>query len=138
MLKNFLLFLLCSCVALVSKSQDQRPPIPGNGYAIYAPKSVTVISGASQKLAVQVVRSKLFRKQKIAMHVVSVLPEGITITFNPDTNFSDSYEMLIYASSVAKPGEYSLIISGKNMLLNKGRILKLKIDSVSGKSMVGR
>jgi hypothetical protein len=115
-----LMFSICA--------NSQNLTIPQNDFSIFTADSITIEKGSVQKLDVWALKSKPFLKRKIRMGVASALPEGVSVSFQPEFGSFDYCETTISANPSAKAGVYYVIISGSVQSLTKGSIVKIKIS----------
>jgi hypothetical protein len=62
------------------------------------------------------------------MGLSSSLPNGITLSFDPENGDSDSSQATITALPEAQPGTYSIIVNATINYKTKGSILKIAVQ----------
>jgi hypothetical protein len=117
-------FVLMICIC----ANSQNLTIPRDDFSIFTTDSITIEKGAVQKIDVWVLKSKLLSKKNIRMGIASVLPEGVSVNFQPESGSFDYCETTLSANPSAKAGVYYVIISSTVQNLTKGSIVKIKIS----------
>ena len=91
--------------------------------------SLTLKPGETKQVTVSILRSKHFSKEKATMGLLSSLPQGITITYEPkEGNFENSVATIAAASDAAL-GISQLALSATLSTKKKGAILKLVVSN---------
>lgn len=91
--------------------------------------NLNVKPGDKGQVTVTILRSKSFSNGSVKLASSTILPEGITLQFEPsEGKFDSSVATLAVAPSVA-PGAYNVIISGNIHNKTKGTILKLMVGN---------
>src|SRR4051812_31476889 len=90
---------------------------------------ITVKPGTSRQVTVSIARSKGFVRGDVKMGLSNILPEGVTINYEPAVgNFSSSTATITTSSSVAE-GTYQIILNGTIQNKTKGAILKVVVGN---------
>jgi hypothetical protein len=89
--------------------------------------SVHLKPGATTSVNLEFLRSKQFQKSKVTLGLSSSLPEGLTVTFEPDGGLIDKTAVHIQASETVKAGNYLVIVRATMQNRSKGATLKIVI-----------
>ena len=89
--------------------------------------SLSLKPGETRQVMIEVLRSRSFAKAKATLGVSSVLPQGITVSFEPTEGDFQSGVATITAAPNALIGTYSLVLNGTINYKTKGAILKLAV-----------
>jgi uncharacterized membrane protein len=93
--------------------------------------SVVLKPGESKKLIVSISRFKGFTRGDIQLGLSSILPEGITVAYEPAGGKFDTSAATISASPTARIGEYRLILNGTIQYKTKGTSMKVIVSNDS-------
>jgi hypothetical protein len=117
------LFLL-TCVAM----GQNTPVMPRSEFAIdLSESSLHLKPGESKTVKVSLNRSKSFATAEADFGFSSVLPQGITVTYEPGTESTSSRVATITAANTSAPGAYSVVLNATLRYKTKGAILKLQV-----------
>jgi hypothetical protein len=83
--------------------------------------------GESKTVTVLLNRSKSFARANVDFGFSSVLPQGITVTFEPGTESINSRLATITAANTSAAGAYSVVLNATIRYKTKGAILKLQV-----------
>lgn len=89
--------------------------------------TLTLAPGESKTVTVSVVRSKSFQGGKVKLGTSTVLPQGVTLTFEPGEGDFETSKATLTATPEAAAGAYTLVINGLMHHKTKGSALKLEI-----------
>ena len=89
--------------------------------------SLSLKPGETRQVMIEVLRSRSFAKAKATLGVSSVLPQGITVSFEPTEGNFQSGVATITASPNTLIGTYNLVLNGTINYKTKGAILKLAV-----------
>ena len=110
-------------------SYAQQVEIPQKEFALSLSDETLVLArGENKKVDIQILKSKAYQKGKMEMGLSSSLPNGITLSFDPDKGESDSSQATITALPEAQPGTYSIIVNATINYKTKGSILKIAVQ----------
>lgn len=125
MKKLFTIALVAVAAAAMAQSRTEWPR---HEFAVnLSENTVTLKPGESKSVTVTIVRSKHFAKQKATLGVMSDLPAGITVSYEPGEGNFETSTATISATPGAAIGNYSLVLSATLNAKKKGSILKLLI-----------
>lgn len=121
---SFLLFVLL----LPFCSDAQNLEIPQKEFTLSLSQAAVELSGGeTENVEIRILKSKPYQKSKVKMGLSSSMPQGISITFNPDSGNFDLTEAVITVLPDAKPGQYSVIVNATLNYKTKASILKITI-----------
>jgi uncharacterized membrane protein len=83
--------------------------------------------GESKTVTVLLNRSKSFATANADFGFSSVLPQGITVTYEPGIESINSRLVTITAANTAAAGAYSIVLNATLRYKTKGAILKLQV-----------
>ncbi len=83
--------------------------------------------GESKEVTVLLMRSKGYAKYKATMGFMSILPSGISVTFDPQEGEFDSAKATISVATTVTPGVYQVVPSATLSKTKKGSVLKLTV-----------
>ncbi len=92
-------------------------------------RSVILKPGESKSMTISIERSKGFTKGDVKLSLSSVLPQGITINYEPAVGHFDSSVATITASSSVPVGNYQLVLNATIQNKTKGTILKVAVSN---------
>lgn len=130
-MKKILLSVLAIVAVLVTAgAQDKTTPRTEYSVSL-SENAIQVKPGETKEVTLEILRSKSFSKAKAQLGFSSVLPEGVTVTFNPAEGMFDSSVVTFTVAPTAKEGEYTIIL--KTTLNNKikGSLVKLQVSAAS-------
>ena len=87
--------------------------------------SLSLKPGESRQFQVSILRSKSFAKGSVKLGTSNVLPEGITLQFEPAEGKIDASEATINVATTVMPNTYQIIIRGDVYNKIKGTTLKI-------------
>jgi hypothetical protein len=124
----FILFLVCVSLA----GYAQTPP-PAKEFTVgVSASNVEIAANETREIEITILRSKSYLKGSTVMGLSSSLPKGIDVVFSPDKGEFETTRMIIKASEVVAPGQYSLIVNATLRGKTKASIVKL---NVTGKTI---
>lgn len=97
---------------------------------------LTVKPGTSSEFLVTILRSKSYTRSSAKLGFSSALPEGVTITFQPDEGMFETSTASVVVAETAKPGKYQIIVNAKLNNTVKGSILKVVVADKKGSEVV--
>ena len=110
-------------------SYAQQVEIPQKEFTLtLSDETVTLARGENKKVDIRILKSKSYQKGKMKMGLSSSLPNGITLSFDPEMGDSDSSQATITALPEAQPGTYSIIVNATINYKTKGSILKIAVQ----------
>ena len=120
---SILLFFLAATAAA-------QTDLPRQDFTIQLSESTLIIKpGESKQVTVSIVRSKSFAKGSVKLGLSSVLPQGITLSFEPmEGKFETSVATLSAAPTVV-PSNYNIVIKGEMYNKIKGAILRIQVGT---------
>ncbi len=89
--------------------------------------SLSIKPGESKTVSLSVLRSKSFKNGSVKLGTSSVLPAGVSISFEPTEGNIESSVATITVAPEAVAGTYSLILNGMMYHKSKGSVLKLEV-----------
>jgi len=123
-----LLFLLILVPLHTLCSYAQNLEVPQKEFTLSVSHAVVELSGGeTRKEEIKILKSKGYQKSKVKMGLSSSLPQGISITFNPDNGNFDLTEAIITVLPDVKPGQYSVILNATMNNKTKASVLKITI-----------
>ena len=123
-MKPLALLILVS-ISLLGYAQPQTPP---KEFAIVlSPEKVDISSNETKEVEIRILRSKSYLKGTVTLGLSSSLPQGIEVSFSPETGNFETAKVIIKSSETVVPGLYSLIINAKLNGKTKGSIVKLNV-----------
>lgn len=121
---GFALTLLLAATVVRAQSFEN----PQKEFTIsFSNELVELSPGETEQLDVVILKSKSYLKSKVKMGISSTLPEGVTITFDPDSGNFDATKAIILVDAYAPPGQHLVILNATLNNKTKGTILKLLI-----------
>lgn len=115
-----LLFLTISVMA--------QTELPAKEFTIsLSENSLNLKPGENRQVQVSILRSKSFAKGSVKLGTSSVLPEGITLQFEPAEGKIDISQATINVATTVAPNTYQIIIRGDVYNKIKGTILKVVV-----------
>jgi uncharacterized membrane protein len=90
-------------------------------------ENVTLARGEQKTVDVKILKSKAYQKGKIKMGISSALPQGLTLSFDPETGNADLSKATITVLADATPGSYNVIVNATVNYKTKGSILKITV-----------
>ena len=124
-MKSLFFVLLISA----SISYAQQVEIPDKEFTLsLSDETVTLARGENKKIDVRILKSKSYKKGKIKMGLSSSLPNGITVSFDPEKGDTNVSQATITALPDALPGTYSIIVNATVNYKTKGSILKIAVQ----------
>jgi hypothetical protein len=125
-MKSFIVVMLISA-SIVSYAQNVE--IPQKEFTLsLSDETVTLARGEFKTVDVRILKSKSYQKGKVKMGLSSSLPNGITLSFEPEKGDSDLSQAKITALPEAVPGTYSIIVNATINYKTKGSILKIAVQ----------
>jgi hypothetical protein len=122
-----LIFLILISASITGYAQAVE--IPQKEFTLsLSDETVTLSRGENKKIDIRILKSKAYQKGKIKMGLSSSLPDGITLSFNPENGNSDLSQAIISALPDAQPGMYSVIVNATINYKTKGSILKISVQ----------
>jgi hypothetical protein len=97
---------------------------------------LTVKPGTTSEFLVTILRSKSFTRSSAKLGFSSILPEGISITFQPAEGMFETSTASVVIAENAKPGKYQIILNAKLNNTVKGSILKVVVAEKKGSEVV--
>ena len=121
------LFFLFFAVAVMAQSP---PEAPAKEFALrLSEESLALRPGESKSVTVSILRSRAFAKGTVKLGTSSVLPQGITLSFEPAEGLMDSSVATFKVEPTVVPGAYNIIIHGDVYHKVKGTTLKVVVSS---------
>ena len=118
------LFLFLSVAAMAQTKSE----LPAKEFNIsLSESSLNLKPGESHQVTVSIVRSKSFAKGSVKLGSSSILPEGITLQFEPAEGNVDTSIATIAVASTVIPHTYQIVIKGDVYNKIKGTILKVEV-----------
>ena len=117
-----LLFVMAAALA------QTKTVVPRTEFVIsLSETTLSLKPGETRQVTVEVFRSRSFAKAKTTLGVSSVMPQGITVLYEPSEGDFESSVATITAASTTQAGTYNLILNGTINYKTKGTILKLTV-----------
>lgn len=124
-----MIFCLLALTLVALSVNGQKLEIPQKEFALFFSTDQLELSrGEMSELEILILKSKGYRKTQAKMGVSSNLPEGVTITFNPEKGTFESSRANVSVDADATPGRYMLILNATLNNKTKASILKLLIN----------
>ncbi len=121
-LSVFLLFLAVTGMA------QTKTELPRQEFSISLSEgSLNLKPGGSHQVIVSIIRSKSFAKGSVKLGTSSILPEGITLQFEPAEGNIDTSVATISVAPTVTPNTYQIVIKGDVYYKIKGTILKVVV-----------
>jgi hypothetical protein len=128
-MKNTLSFLILLAFA-ASSALAQQSEAPRTEYTIsVSDPVVTLKPGETKTTTLVLLKSRLYTKSKATLGFSSVLPEGLTISYEPAEGVFDSSAVTISASTSLPEGQYQVILKSTINHKIKGTVLKVVVDA---------
>jgi hypothetical protein len=116
-------------VSVVAAVNAQNTEILRTDFNLHFSKNVWEVSpGKNVEFDIGILKSRSYHKSKIKMGVSSSLPQGVSITFNPDAGVFDSTRAVIAVGDHAARGQYLIVLTATLNNKTKGAIVKLLIS----------
>ena len=124
---SFTLSLLFVMATALAQTTTQ---LPRSEFTIsISASSLNIKPGESKQVTVSIIRSKAFAKGKVTLGFSSVLPQGVSVVYEPtEGNFETSLATLT-AGPAAVAGTYQLVFNGTIYYKTKGSTLKLSVSN---------
>lgn len=119
-----LLFLLS--ISLVGYAQPQTPT--KEFAVVLSEDNVDISINEIREIEIKILRSKSYLKSSATLGLSSSLPQGIEVSFSPETGNFETAKVTIKSLDTVVPGRYSLIINAKLNGKTKGSIIKLNVS----------
>ena len=120
-----LVVLFLVSVSLLGYAQHQAP---SKEFAIVlSPENIDISSNETKEVEIRILRSKSYLKSSASLGLSSSLPQGIEVSFSPETGNFETAKVFIKSTDSVVPGRYSLIINAKLNGKTKGSIVKLNV-----------
>ena len=123
-MKPFALLLLVT-VSLSGYSQLQTPT--KEFAVVLSQDQVDIAASETREIEIRILRSKSYLKGSATLGLSSSVPQGIEVSFSPETGNFETAKVIIKSSESAAPGQYSLVINAKLNGKTKGAIVKLNV-----------
>ena len=121
------LFFLLFAVAALAQTPTE---LPAKEFALrLSEESIVIRPGESKSITVSVLRSRAFAKGHVKLGTSSVLPQGITLSFEPSEGPIDTSTATFKIDPTVVSGAYTIIINGDVYHKVKGTILKVVVSS---------
>lgn len=118
---------------------QEASPIPRTEFALaLSQSSVKVNAGETTTIDLQILRSKTYKKSNATLGLSSSLPEGVVVTFEPETGLFEKTAVKITTAVNARPGEYLLILKANLQNHTKGATLKVIVNDGADTTTSGR
>lgn len=121
------LFFVSAISFAVAQSTLEAPRTEFN--LALSESSLSLKPGTTKTVMLSIARSKSFSKQKAKLGVLSALPEGITVTYEPSSGLFDNTIATIAIAPEVPVGEYQIVLSAELATKKKGSILKLNVGT---------
>ena len=119
-----LLFLFA--ISLVGYAQPQTP---SKEFAIVLSEdNIDISANETKEVEIRILRSKSYLKGSATLGLSSSLPQGIEVSFSPESGNFETAKVIIKSSDTVVPGRYSLVINAKLNGKTKGSIVKLNVS----------
>ena len=120
------LFFLLFAVATFAQTAE----VPAKEFALrLSEETISLRPGESKSVTVSVLRSRAFAKGNVKLGTSSVLPQGITLSFEPAEGLIDNSVATFKIDPTVVPGPYNIIINGDVYHKVKGTTLKVVVSS---------
>jgi hypothetical protein len=93
--------------------------------------AVDIKPGSSKDVTIYLHKSKSYARANASLGLSSGLPEGITVTFEPEENVGESSIAHINVGESVKTGICLIVLNGTILNKNKGVTLKVRIGESS-------
>ena len=104
--------------------------VPAKEFALrLSEESITIRPGENKSVSVSIMRSRAYTKGSVKLGTSSVLPQGITLFFEPAEGLIDSSIVTFKIDPTVVPGAYNIIINGDVYHKVKGTTLKVIVAS---------
>ena len=123
-------FTLSILLVVTAAMAQNKTEMPRSEFVIsLSENSITLKPGESKQVIVSIIRSKSFAKGKATLGTPSVLPQGITLVYEPAEGNFESSVATITTGSTSATGSYQLVLNGTINYKTKGTILKLTVNN---------
>ena len=120
----FLLFFGLTAMAQTTAA------LPAKEFALQLSEdNVNIKPGESHPITVSIFRSRAFAKGSVKLGTSSVLPQGITLQFEPSEGHIDTSVVTVSIDAMVIPKSYQIIIKGDVYNKIKGTTLKLVVSN---------
>ncbi len=92
-------------------------------------KNIELVAGETKKIDVTLLRSKSFRNTEINLSIGSILPEGISVTFEDGADPVSQRVMIISAAADAQAFQKSIILKANSSRATKAIMMKVSLDA---------
>ncbi len=118
-----LLFLLS--ISLVGYAQPQTPSKEFG--IVLSQENLDISANETKEIEIKILRSKSYLKSSATLGLSSSLPQGIEVSFSPETGNFETAKVTIKTSDAVVPGRYSLVINARLNGKTKGSIVKINV-----------
>jgi len=125
-MKNSIFSLILALFATAALAQEKPAPAKEFSVELSAP-SLEIKPGQTKNVTVTLNRSKGFAKSNATLGLLSGLPEGVTVTFEPAEGVITNSVATIAVAETTKAGNYMIIFKGTLQHKSKGATLKLAV-----------
>jgi len=126
-MKNSIISLLLVLFATAVLAQEK--PAPAKEFIVeLSAQNLEIKPGQTKTVTVTLNRSKGFAKSNATLGLLSGLPDGVTVTFEPAEGVITSSVATISVAETAKAGNYMIIFKGTLQHKSKGATLKLAVS----------
>lgn len=129
-MKKFILYLVLSAIACAGFAQEKI--VPRTEFAIdLSVSTMEALPGEIKNIEVSLNRSKSFSKSNATLGILSGLPQGVTVNFEPSEGVINNSVARINIAEDTRPGIYTLIFKGTIQQKSKGATLKLIVKEIA-------
>ena len=120
-----LAFLILMMISVMGSAQ---PSAPAKEFAIVLSQdNIDISSNETKEIEIKILRSRSYLKGDATLGLSSSLPQGIEVSFSPESGNFETAKVIIKSSDSIAPGNYSLIINAKLNGKTKGSIVKVNV-----------
>jgi hypothetical protein len=133
-MKTFITFSLLFAVA--AAMAQTKAVAPRTEFTLdLSESSIAIKPGQSKQVTISIARSKYFAKEKATLGLQSSLPQGVTISYEPNEGNFETSVATISVALDAVVGVHQIVLSAMVSTKKKGAILKLAVsnDEVAAK-----
>lgn len=133
-MKKIIITLVLSAIACAGFAQEKI--VPRTEFTIdVSVSSIEAVPGQNKNVEVHLNRSKSYSKLNATLGILSGLPEGVTVNFEPAEGVINSSVATITITEDTRPGIYTLIFRGTIQQKSKGATLKLVVKELSAEAV---
>jgi uncharacterized membrane protein len=126
-MKLIITFVVILCASTFAQAQSALDS--STDFALVLAQETLQLKPGEQKIVdLQILRNKGFKKSPAKLAVLTSLPNGVAIEFQPAEKVAINSKVTITVSPITQPGDYFIILNCKLQNQSKGTTLKLVVS----------